>query len=373
MVREILMNNVWSEISLGGIPLKNRFMHSAVSENCCSERGEVTDRLLACYECAGESGELGLVVTGLAYVNRQGQKWPHQMGAWDDSLIPGLAQLAAILQKHGTKAFVQLATAGVYADPSLTGLEAVGPSSIDSFSATPGNRGMAREEIHALAQDFGEAARRVREAGFSGVELHGAHGYGLSQFLSPLFNKRVDEYGGSPENRARIVVDILHVIKEKAGRDFPVMIKMNGSDFVEGGTVEQEALCMAKLMEKAGLDAVECSGGMNFNPSAFSRPSQRVHPRTWENEAYFRKIAGIFTQGLNIPVALVGGIRTLEKAEKLIEEGCCDMVSLARPLIRTPDLVQRWKHGNREPSDCLSCNRCLEHSRTVGGVVCAIR
>lgn len=348
-------------------------MHGALSENCSSETGAVTPKLLDCYREAALEGEMGIIITGLAYVNKQGQKWPHQMGIWNDELIPGLSRLAALMQEKGSKAFIQLAHAGVYSSPQLTGYDAVGPSSTEKYEATPGNRAMTLEEISLLIDDYGKAACRAREAGFSGVELHAAHGYGLCQFLSATFNKRGDIYGGNPRNRARMVTEVLQSIAAKAGKDYPVIVKMNGDDLTEDGSSLDECLSMALDIEKAGAAAIEVSGGMNFNPDPLRNPTQRVNPRNLKNEAYFRDLAREFHKALRIPLALVGGIRSIETAEKLIGEGYCDLVSLSRPFIRNPRLLRDWQNGSRQNSDCVSCNRCLSHSRTEGGLECVIK
>ena len=359
---------VWDEGTIGGLKTGNRFVHTATGEGLCTEKGEATPRLLERYRSLGRSGAVGLIVTGHMFVEKAGRMRPGQTGIHDDTLIRGLARVARAARQDGSKIFAQLAHGGIMTIRSVTGGEALGPSKI-TVNGSDDNRAMSLSEIHALIEHFAEAANRAQEAGFDGVQLHAAHGSGLSQFLSPYFNRREDEFGGSVENRTRIVTQILHRIQDVAGKDFPVTVKMNSMDFIPGGLGLEEAIQSAELLEKAGAKGLEVSGG-GAMAGAASGPMRPVNPKTLKGACYFREQARIFQKRLNIPVTLVGGVRTLEQAEDVILSGDAGFVGICRPLIREPDLLIRWKQGVSSGTTCVSCNRCLALSRTETGVFC---
>ena len=362
--------DAFAPFSIGDLTIQNRFMRSAISENNALENGMVSESLIAFYDQFSAQAELGLIETGHAYVNRQGKRWPRQLGAHEDAVIPGLHRLMEVIQKHGSRAFVQLTIAGIQADPSITGMESVGASHSDTVGHP--NRAMTKEEILATVEDFGQAARRVRDAGGDGVIIHALYGYGISQFLSPLYNKRTDNYGGTTKNRARICSDIIKRIKEIAGRDFPVMVKINASDLEPGGNTIDDAIDILKRLKTAGVDGVECSGGMGFYRKSGDNVMSKVRSGELDKDAWFSAFARQMKEALPLPVALVGGIRSYEKVMQLLNDGVCDIISLARPLICEPDLIHRWKKGDIRPSRCVSCGRCLSHTRTAGTVACVL-
>jgi 2,4-dienoyl-CoA reductase-like NADH-dependent reductase (Old Yellow Enzyme family) len=221
---------------------------------------------------------------------------------------------------------------------------------------------MTTEEVSATVRAFGQAAARAKEAGFDGVQLHAAHGYLLSEFLSPFFNKRDDEYGGSIDNRARIVLDAVRNVRAAVGDEFPVLVKINSTDMLEGGFTIEDMLQIAAMLESAGVDAIELSGGTSLalylgNPNI---SWARVYPLdTADKEAYYREAAKLYREKILIPLMLVGGIRSFEVAEQLVEEGTTDYVSLCRPLIREPNLINRWEAGDTRRSECISDNGCI--------------
>jgi 2,4-dienoyl-CoA reductase-like NADH-dependent reductase (Old Yellow Enzyme family) len=227
---------------------------------------------------------------------------------------------------------------------------------------------MTKEEINETIVAFRDAAIRAQKAGFDGVQIHAAHGWLLSQFLSPFFNKRTDEYGGSLENRARIVMEVTKAIKGAVGEDFAVLVKINSDDFLPGGFNTDEMLKVSVMLEKAGIDAIEVSGGTigalltgNIDGS-FSPASKK--------DVYYRDASKKLKEKVRIPVMIVGGIRTFETAEELIKSGVADFISLCRPLIREPDLIKKWKSGNLKKSDCISDSACIQPGMEGKGVQC---
>jgi 2,4-dienoyl-CoA reductase-like NADH-dependent reductase (Old Yellow Enzyme family) len=201
------------------------------------------------------------------------------------------------------------------------------------------------------------------------VQIHAAHGYLLSQFLSPLFNLRQDEYGGTVENRYRALGQALKKVRDAAGPDFPVLIKLNSRDFLEGGLDLEDSLDIGRRLKQDGVDAIELSGGVliskNLSPS-------RTGITAEEKEAYFAEEARAFKQKVGLPLLLVGGIRSLSVAERIVEQGLADVISMSRPFIREPNLVQRWRSGDRRPAACLSDNQCFRTIRSEEGVYCVV-
>ena len=222
-----------------------------------------------------------------------------------------------------------------------------------------------------IAAAFGDCAERAKAAGFDGVQIHAAHGYLLSQFLSPYYNKRTDQYGGSIENRARIVIETLHSIRKAVGAEYPVLIKLNAEDFLQGGFTMEEMLQVASLLEQAGIDAIEMSGGTIASGALMPiRPGIRER----EKEVFYREAAIRFKEKIGVPLLLVGGIRSFEVCEELVEKGCADYLSLSRPLICESNLIERWKSGDSAKSACLSCNGCLRSGfRDKAYIACSTR
>lgn len=341
---------------LGGVVLKNRFVRSATWEGMAHDDGSCTPALVDVISELAK-GEVGLIVSSHTFVSPEGQAGLRQLAVYDDRFIPGLSEMAKAAHDGGSRIVLQLAHAGVQADKSLTKLEAVGPSSLSSTSG-PIGRAMTPDEIDRVTEAFVAAARRTQAAGFDGVQIHAAHGYLLSQFLSPYFNRRTDDFGGSLENRSRVLLAILERTKATCGKTFPVLVKLNSEDFIDGGLTVEEMLQIAGMLEQSGIDGIEMSGGSMDAASKF-KPVRRGGLPTEDREVYYREAAKRFKATIGVPLILVGGIRSYTVAEKLVEDGITDYISLSRPFIREPNLVARWKSGDTERSACGSCNMCF--------------
>jgi 2,4-dienoyl-CoA reductase-like NADH-dependent reductase (Old Yellow Enzyme family) len=313
------------------------------------------------------AGGVGLIISGHAFVSREGQAGPWQLGIYSDELIAPLKQMTAAVHAKSSKIVLQLAHAGCRAPFGLTGLQPLGPS--DTMDKDKNVcKEMTRDDIQKTVQRFAEGAARAQTSGFDGVQIHAAHGYLLSQFLSPFYNKRRDGYGGSIENRARIVLEVLNAIRAKVGERFPIMIKMNSEDFVESGLRVAEMVQVAAMLAKTGIDAIELSGG-----TAASGKFIPVRPGkigSEENEVYYRDAAAQYKAAVKVPLILVGGVRSYNVAEKIVKTGLADYVALCRPLIREPGLVKRWQSGDRSRSTCLSDNMCFKPITAGEGVYC---
>jgi len=226
---------------------------------------------------------------------------------------------------------------------------------------------MTLEDIREVVEAFGRAAYRAREAGFDGVQIHAAHGYLFSQFLSPAFNKREDEYGGPLENRARALLEVLRRLKTEVGNDFPILVKMNSQDFIDDGLSLEDAVKVGAMLQKEGIDAIELSGG---TPLSGKLGTIRKGIKSEENEAYFKDSAKAFKRVIEIPLILVGGIRSIQVAEKLLIEGTADYISMSRPFVREPALVKRWASGDHRRATCLSDSLCFRPTVAGEGIYC---
>jgi len=360
------MAELFESTVLNGMVLQNRFVHSATNERMANEDGSANDRLIRCQEELAE-GEVGLIVPGSAYVSVQGKVRPGQKGVHSDDTVPGLSRMAETVHKHGSRIALQLTHAGGSKHGSSETGTALGPSDMN-LAGVP-CRAMTQDDMVQTVADFAAAAVRARKAGFDAVQLHGAHAYLLSQFLSPYFNHRTDEYGGSLVNRARFVIEVLRGVRSAVGPDYPVLIKINSEDFLERGFVLEEMVPLALMLEEEGIDAIELSGGTLLgDPEHFpSRPTGTV-PR--EQEIYFKEAAELYKVEVKVPLILVGGVRSLGVADSVVKTGLADYVALCRPLIREPDLVKRWRLGDVRPSTCISCNLCQRPVRADEGVYC---
>ena len=313
-------------------------------------------------------GEVGLIMSSHAYVRRDGQAGPFQLGIYTDDFIDGYRKLTRAVHGFDTKIVLQISHAGAFASGKLIGETPVALSSVENFTESP-RRIMDQEEIGVLVRAFAQGARRAKEAGFDGVQIHGAHGYLLSQSLSPALNKRNDNYGGSLKNRARFLMEVLGAVRDEVGSDFPLLIKLNAEDFLEGGLTLTESVQVGEMLEKGGIDAIELSGGTFF--SGKLNPS-RLGIATEEKEAYFREAAKTFKQKVNVPLILVGGNRSFRVAEKLVREGSAEYISMSRPFIREPGLIKRWASGDLRKARCLSDNFCFKPGMEGKGVYCVV-
>jgi 2,4-dienoyl-CoA reductase-like NADH-dependent reductase (Old Yellow Enzyme family) len=237
---------------------------------------------------------------------------------------------------------------------------------VAGFAKSP-RKEMTVEDIRDVVKSYGAAAKRAQNAGFDGVQIHAAHGYLLSQFLSPAFNRRNDAYGGDIRHRAKAVVEVLQQVRQAVGREYPVLVKMNCRDFIENGLALEDSLEVAAMLVSEGIDAIELSGGVlvggKLNPS-------RKGIKSEEKEAYFQNDAKAFKEKVPVPLILVGGNRSFQVAERLINEGIADYISMSRPLIREPDLINRWKAGDLSKAACVFDNMCFKPAMKGKGIYC---
>ncbi len=352
---------------IGGMVIKNRLVRSATYERMASEDGSVTDELIKLYKRLALGG-VGLIITGYSYVQSSGKCTPNQTGIDKDDLIAGLREITHTIHEYGNgcKVAAQLVHSG---RQSHILKDTIAPSAILEPVTNKMPRAMTTAEIEETVEAFAEAVMRAREAGFDAVQIHAAHGYLLSEFLSPYTNKRTDEYGGSTEKRLKIVEDIYKRSVEKAGKDFPIFIKMNVDDFLEGGINLTESKKIAERLSNMGFAAIETSGGMleviirseeelGWKPGILAE--SRINISSKDKEAYHLQYAREIKKVVKVPLILVGGIRPFDVIEGVLAEGSADFIALCRPLIRQPNLPNRWLKGTAASTAlCISCNGCV--------------
>jgi 2,4-dienoyl-CoA reductase-like NADH-dependent reductase (Old Yellow Enzyme family) len=361
------MGDVFEAIRIGVLSLPNRFIRSATYEGLADDDGRVTNALRALYDELAH-GDIGLIIAGYAYVTPNGQGSPRMLGISSDSHIEGLAELVSAVQRHGAKIAAQIVHCGRQTFPGIVDGSPVAPSPVAMRKYGTMPRELTAAEIDVIIDDFARAAVRAREAGFDAVQIHAAHGYLLNQFLAANTNRRTDRYGGDIEGRATALFETYSRIRRAVGTDYPVLIKMNCADFVAGGLQVEESLWVAERLAAMGIDAIEVSGGVAETEQEDGKSIQKGVP-VKRPEAYFLPYAEKFENAVGAPIIAVGGIRSLETAQEIVQSGKSDLVSMCRPFISEPHLIKRWREGDRSPAHCVSCNRCF--ARTIfEGVQC---
>jgi len=357
------MSILFEPIKIRNLALPNRFVRSATGDGCSDQRGHVTDKQIKMFADLADGG-IGLLITGLTYVHPSGQISETQSSIASNDCIPGLKRLSAGVHERGGKIAVQLSHSGRECAKFFKcgGKVAKGPSVIE-------NDPYFREKYDALNEDeiweiigaFGDAAKRAREADFDAVQIHGAHAYLPSQFLSPFTNRREDDWGGSLEKRLRFHREVCNDTRAKVGDDYPVLIKTGAQDGFPGGLEFNEGKRAAHFLAQWGYDALEISQGLRGE--WYEGTEFRTNIKKVEQEGYFRDWCREIKSLVNVPVMMVGGLRTFEFMERIIQNREADFVSLCRPFIRQPGLVNEWKRVNRNRATCVSCNKCLDALR----------
>ncbi|MBV7273414.1 FAD-dependent oxidoreductase [Clostridium sp. PL3] len=362
--------NLLSPINIGSLKIRNRVVMGAMGSGTANENATISECECAYYAERAKGG-VGLIINEVTRVNNDtGIMMPRQSSAATDDCIPGLRKLANSIHYYNGAIFVQLHHPGRQTVCEMIGGKAtISPSGIKSMLTQADCREMTNEEVKNLVQDFINAAERCYKAGIDGVELHAAHGYMLNQFLSPFTNKRTDEYGGNTENRARIIKEIIQGIRERVGREYPVIMRISADEFLkdsvfpikEEGLQLEEAVEICKYLVPFGLDAINVSAGIYETMNKAWEPIS--YPEGWK--IY---LAEAVKKEVNVPVFGVGTIRNPDFAEKIISEGKVDCVTIARGLLADPDWVNKTAEGRvDEIRRCISCLNCMD-SMVVNGM-----
>ncbi len=332
----------------------NRFVRSATCEYMADETGRPKQELIDLYRTLA-GARIGIFITGYCYVMINGKSNPGQSGIYSDDLIPTWKEVTGCFTGSPSLLLMQIVHGGrqVRLKGHTGPIWAPSPIPDKKFATEPLE--MTQSQIEEVIDAFIAAAQRAHHAGFHGVQLHVAHGYLLSQFLSPYTNQRTDSYGGNQENRTRIVVEIITGLKKALPDDFIISAKVNGEDCLDNGLSLDMAVESAKLMKQAGLDFIEVSGGMGESKAG----AVRKYIDTVDDEGYFLPHARRIRQETGLITATVGGFRTFQRMEEVLETGDADLVSLCRPFIRQPNLVDIFTSGSAARLDCVSCNGCF--------------
>ncbi|WP_373318452.1 NADH:flavin oxidoreductase/NADH oxidase family protein [Alteromonas salexigens] len=350
-----MSSSVFSPVTLSnGITLKNRVVKAAMEENMASYQSLPGEALYSLYRYWAH-GELGMIITGNVMIDKQAMTGPGGVALEAKTPLAPFTQWAKIIQSNGAKAIMQINHPGRQVLKAMQG-KALAPSPIpvnvgkhSKMFATP--RQMTCDDIHDVCQRFVTTARRAVEAGFDGVEIHAAHGYLLTQFLSPLTNQRQDEWGGSLENRARLLLNIVSQVKAHCPQDFLLMVKINSADFQRGGFGIDDAITVIRRLESLGVHVVEVSGGSYEAPAMQRRTADDTQ---LAREAYFLEFARQIASATTIPVMTTGGIKRAEVAQQVVDSGCT-LVGMASALAVTPDLVKKWQQYPAYAGVILKC------------------
>ncbi|MDH4122884.1 MAG: NADH:flavin oxidoreductase [Thermoplasmata archaeon] len=348
------------KIRIGSAEIRNRFVRSATHEWLASPDGTPTEEIGNIYERLA-IGRVGLIISGYSYISSEGKGSEGQQGMHGDHVIPAYREISDRIHRCGSTFFAQLVHTGRHAFPTKKNPRPLSPSELPIPKTEIISKEMSEREIQEVIDDYLKAIDRARRCGIDGVQIHCAHGFLLSSFLSPFLNRREDDWGGDTERRSKIVVEILSRAK-KLFPEYPIAVKMNSFDGVDGGIEEKEAVAIAKILCEEKIDAIEVSGGIEEAPIDVTCQKAIVG----EKEAYFKEQSKAIKSHVECLVMLVGGLRSIGVMAEMIKGGFADMISMSRPLIREPDIVAKLIAGRKEDATCVSCNRC--HDTT--GIKC---
>jgi len=376
---------VFEQTNIAGMKLKNRIIRSATHEGMADANGSPLEKLKDIYVKLAKGG-VGAIITGYVGIQQDGKSFSNMRMFDSDAYIDKYKEILGSVKEYGTPVILQIAHAGGKANREITGKDPVAPSRHKYELSKEYARELTEAEIYQIIDNFVLAIERAKKAGFDGVQLHAAHGYLLAEFLSPYLNGRKDKWGGSTENRFRIINEIFNRARNKVG-DYPIIAKISAYDSLKNGMRIEESVKIAKLLEKCGCDAIEVSCGnddfflavrpdkvpvdaiINFLPKfknasnikkkifSFMIKAKIKLDKNIEN--YNVPAAQIIKESVKIPVIVVGGIKKYSAAKDIIENQKADFVSMCRPFIIEPNIVGKWESGKQEESRCINCDYCL--------------
>ena len=317
------MSYLLKQLNNRKLQLNNRLVFPPMATAKSDADGSVNQEILDYYDEKSRGGYISLIIIEHSFITPEGRANNSQLSVVDDNKIEGLKKLAKVIHNNGSKAIVQINHAGSLTTKEKTGFDIVGPSSIINPRGKELPKELSKEEIKEIIQSFKLAAKRVKESGFDGVEIHSAHGYLLNQFYSPLTNKRNDEYGGDILGRIKIHLEIIKAVKEEVGGDFPVLLRLGACDYADGGNSIEDCKIAALEFEKAGIDILDISGGIN----GYIIPGLN-------EQGYFQEVTAELKKIVSIPIILTGGITEVEAAEELLEKGKADLIGVGRAIFK---------------------------------------
>jgi len=356
------LEHLFSPGKIGNVQIKNKIIRSATWVARATEDGYITDDFIEYYSKLAKGG-VGLIISGYIAVDLEGAATPRMARLYNDSYIPGQKTFVKSIHEYSdVKIAAQIAHTG--SNIYNKDFEPVGPSPIWNNIRKKLCRELTTEEVRNVIKRFVETGCRAYEIGYDMVQIHGAHGYLLSDFVSPVYNKRTDEFGGDYQKRAKILVDIFNQLRDELGKNYPIFIKLNTRDYMEGGLELDEAKKIAKILIDTGYEAIEPSCGRFKVRFSRRKTYPAVMLKSAEDENYFLpNVKTLKPVMKNRPIILMGGVRNPLAAEKILKEKTADFIAMCRPLIYEPDLPNRWKSGDTSPALCISCNACLGVTR----------
>jgi 2,4-dienoyl-CoA reductase-like NADH-dependent reductase (Old Yellow Enzyme family) len=376
---KITASKLFTPYKIGPLTIRNRTIRAAAFEGMCP--GNKPSEELINYHRAVAAGGIGMTTVAYAAVDRSALSFPHQL--WlNREAIPDLKKLTDAVHREGAACSIQIGHCGNMTKSAYTGARPIAPSARINLYGPTFPRAMHKKDIETVVNSFGRAVLLAHECGFDAVEVHAGHGYLISQFLSPFSNKRNDEYGGSLENRARFMLQVMDVVRKAAGNDLAVLVKVNMRDGFKGGMETDECLAVARMLEKAGADALVLSGGfVSKTPMYVMRGAMPLKifahyiEEHWMKffvrlfggflvkevpfrEGFFLEDANLFRTRLNLPLVYVGGLISRAMIEQVLEQGF-EMVAMARALFKDPDFVNKLRYEDFSHSACDICNYCI--------------
>ena len=362
------LTKIFEPIQINSMELKNRLVVPAMGTNFANPDGTVSEHLRD-YLVARADGGFGLIITEITAISPYGKGTPNQLSIWDDKFIPGFKDLAKATHARGAKIAVQLYHPGRQTFSFLTGRTLVAPSAIACPVCREIPRELSVEEILELEEQFAEAARRAKEAGMDAIEIHGAHGYLVAQFMSGYANRRSDAYGGDLEGLLRFPTDIIHKIRAKVGPDYPIIFRLSGDERVAGGRTIQETKTIIPLLEQAGANAFHVSTGVYASFNYIIAP-MAISP------GYNVNAAAEVKKATSVPVIAVGRVNDPRMAEEILKEDQADLVSMGRASLADPELPKKAAEGNYEDIRwCIGCNQgCIDRILDLeeAGISCLV-
>ncbi|MBM3133451.1 MAG: FAD-binding protein, partial [Chloroflexi bacterium] len=362
------LTRLFSPIKIGNMEIKNRIVMSPMTTLYADLRERITPQLHEYYVTRAKGG-VGMITLEVCTVDRPHNYQFKSLALWDDKFIPSHKELTSALHVHGVKVVPQISHPGPESRaPLLFKIPAVGPSVVTSVMTEETCKELTLEEIAEIVRKYGDAARRAREAGYDGMELHGAHSYMLvGSFLSPLRNKRTDQYGGSLENRLRFPIEVIKSMKAATGGDFPLIMRISGDEIVPGGRTLEDTVKMVPILAEAGVDAFHVSGGVIDKLVTVIQPGPE-YPLGLNVPA-----AAAIKKAVKVPIMVVGRIKYPTQAEEILQKGQADMVVMARALLADPELPNKAKAGKLDDiRHCISCLNCFDSQVALEGLNCAV-
>lgn len=338
------MKTLFDKTSIGSMKLKNRLIRSAAGDQF-AENGRITERDMKVYEELAKGG-VGTIITGSASILGSDNALHKSFAIYDDSFISGYQELTDMVHGYNANIILQLIYYGSHVMGKVTSKRVLAPSAVKHIDTKIMPDEMTKEEIRHIQKAFADAAGRAKKAGFDGVELHCAHSFLLNQFLTPYYNRRIDEYGGTIKNRTRMILETYALVRKAVGNEYPIFVKLNCIDGIDGGIDFEGFKYTCKQLSDMGVNAIEVSGDWyHYNP---------------EDEFYFKAYAEKVAEENDVAIILVGGNRTYNSMTEILNEASIGYFSMCRPLIAEPNLINRWKNGDIGEIKCLSCNGCIE-------------